>query len=410
MLETARALDRGGFDTIWLAEAYPWWRKHGMEARSSTAVSSLMARDTERLTIALGDHLGVHAPPGAGRDGRARRAGGRRARAASSPGSGRRRSSSTTRSRAARRRRRSRSRTCATRSRSCAARSRASASSTTGKVFSADLPALSPEARRARLGRAGLRGRDGAADAAARRRDRRRAADAVDHDAGVRRVHARERPHGRREGGRDPEEVDVGCTIVASIDATTATAAATARARSPACTSRTSSRTSAAPPTRCSSWPRSRWRSSRRSPRRWSAGGRLAAKEQVTRLAARPLQADRRHARRLHRRDRGVPRRGLHARDARALGRRPPRADPPLRRAGAAALPLMTIADRPRPAGRLGVAGDRDAELHRRRAGDGRADARHVRRDGPAGAVAAGRGRPRRTCSAPGRAPAAGRA
>jgi 5,10-methylenetetrahydromethanopterin reductase len=54
MLETAQALDRGGFDTIWLAEAYPWWRKHGMEARSSTVVSGLMARDTERLTIAWG--------------------------------------------------------------------------------------------------------------------------------------------------------------------------------------------------------------------------------------------------------------------------------------------------------------------------------------------------------------------
>jgi 5,10-methylenetetrahydromethanopterin reductase len=54
MLETARALDRGGFDTIWLAEAYPWWRKHGMEARSSTVVSALMARDTERLTIGWG--------------------------------------------------------------------------------------------------------------------------------------------------------------------------------------------------------------------------------------------------------------------------------------------------------------------------------------------------------------------
>src|SRR5919107_5702007 len=54
MLATARELDRNGFDTIWLAEAYPWWRKHGMEARSSTAVSSLMARDTERLTIAWG--------------------------------------------------------------------------------------------------------------------------------------------------------------------------------------------------------------------------------------------------------------------------------------------------------------------------------------------------------------------
>ncbi|HEY6055538.1 MAG TPA: LLM class flavin-dependent oxidoreductase [Gaiellaceae bacterium] len=54
MLETARELDRNGFDTIWLAEAYPWWRKHGMEARSSTVVSALMARETERLTIGWG--------------------------------------------------------------------------------------------------------------------------------------------------------------------------------------------------------------------------------------------------------------------------------------------------------------------------------------------------------------------
>jgi 5,10-methylenetetrahydromethanopterin reductase len=41
-------------DTIWLAEAYPWWRKHGMEARSSTVVSALMAQATERLTIGWG--------------------------------------------------------------------------------------------------------------------------------------------------------------------------------------------------------------------------------------------------------------------------------------------------------------------------------------------------------------------
>src|SRR3954463_4713400 len=54
MLATARELDRSGFDTIWLAEAYPWWRKHGMEARSSTVVSALMARETERLTIGWG--------------------------------------------------------------------------------------------------------------------------------------------------------------------------------------------------------------------------------------------------------------------------------------------------------------------------------------------------------------------
>jgi 5,10-methylenetetrahydromethanopterin reductase len=54
MLESARVMDESGMDTIWLAEAYPWWRKHGMEARSSTVVSALMARATERLTIGWG--------------------------------------------------------------------------------------------------------------------------------------------------------------------------------------------------------------------------------------------------------------------------------------------------------------------------------------------------------------------
>src|SRR4029079_4189649 len=44
------------------------------------------------------------------------------------------------------------------------------------------------------------------------------------------------------------------------------------------------------------------------------------------------------HAVRLHRGDRGVPRRRVHPRDARALGRGPPRADPALRREGAAAI------------------------------------------------------------------------
>jgi len=54
IIEHARALDRHGFDTIWLAEAYPWWRKHQMEARSSTVLSALIARETERLTIGWG--------------------------------------------------------------------------------------------------------------------------------------------------------------------------------------------------------------------------------------------------------------------------------------------------------------------------------------------------------------------
>jgi 5,10-methylenetetrahydromethanopterin reductase len=54
ILDHARALDRHGFDTIWLAEAYPWWRKHSMEARSATAISPLIAHETERLTIGWG--------------------------------------------------------------------------------------------------------------------------------------------------------------------------------------------------------------------------------------------------------------------------------------------------------------------------------------------------------------------
>src|SRR5581483_9297629 len=47
-------MDAAAMDTIWLAQAYPWWRKHGMEARSSTVVSALMAQATERLTIGWG--------------------------------------------------------------------------------------------------------------------------------------------------------------------------------------------------------------------------------------------------------------------------------------------------------------------------------------------------------------------
>jgi 5,10-methylenetetrahydromethanopterin reductase len=54
MLASALVMDEVGIDTIWLAEAYPWWRKHGMEARSSTVVSAVVARETTRLTIGWG--------------------------------------------------------------------------------------------------------------------------------------------------------------------------------------------------------------------------------------------------------------------------------------------------------------------------------------------------------------------
>src|SRR5688572_11038161 len=54
MLESARVMDAAGMDTVWLAEAYPWWRKHGMEARSSTVLSALIARETSRLAVGWG--------------------------------------------------------------------------------------------------------------------------------------------------------------------------------------------------------------------------------------------------------------------------------------------------------------------------------------------------------------------
>ena len=50
----AQACDRAGFDIFWLAEAYPWWRKHGMEARSSTAITAVIATQTKNITIGWG--------------------------------------------------------------------------------------------------------------------------------------------------------------------------------------------------------------------------------------------------------------------------------------------------------------------------------------------------------------------
>ncbi len=50
----AKACDAAGFDIFWLAEAYPWWRKHAMEARSSTAMTAILARETQRIAIGWG--------------------------------------------------------------------------------------------------------------------------------------------------------------------------------------------------------------------------------------------------------------------------------------------------------------------------------------------------------------------
>ncbi|MCI0349147.1 MAG: LLM class flavin-dependent oxidoreductase [Acidobacteriales bacterium] len=50
----AKACDAAGFDTFWLAEAYPWWRKHSFEARSSTAITAIVARETKRIEVGWG--------------------------------------------------------------------------------------------------------------------------------------------------------------------------------------------------------------------------------------------------------------------------------------------------------------------------------------------------------------------
>ena len=50
----ARTCEEAGFDTFWIAEAYPWWRKHGFEARSSTAILAVIAAETRRMQLGWG--------------------------------------------------------------------------------------------------------------------------------------------------------------------------------------------------------------------------------------------------------------------------------------------------------------------------------------------------------------------
>jgi 5,10-methylenetetrahydromethanopterin reductase len=50
----ATACERAGFDAFWIAEAYPWWRKHSFEARSSTAVLAVIAAATSRIQLGWG--------------------------------------------------------------------------------------------------------------------------------------------------------------------------------------------------------------------------------------------------------------------------------------------------------------------------------------------------------------------
>ena len=50
----AKACGDAGFDAFWIAEAYPWWRKHAFEARSSTAILAVIASQTRRIQLGWG--------------------------------------------------------------------------------------------------------------------------------------------------------------------------------------------------------------------------------------------------------------------------------------------------------------------------------------------------------------------
>jgi len=50
----AKACEGAGFDVFWIAEAYPWWRKHSFEARSSTAILAVIAAQTRRIQLGWG--------------------------------------------------------------------------------------------------------------------------------------------------------------------------------------------------------------------------------------------------------------------------------------------------------------------------------------------------------------------
>ena len=124
--------------------------------------------------------------------------------------------------------------------------------------------------------------------------------------------------------GRDPDSLDLGCTIVASIDEDRDRGRDGAREIAGMYLANKVQNIQGAADTllECAGLTQDEIRPVAEAME--PAGG--SRRRRGDRRDPRQVQADRRHARGLHRRDPGVPRRGLHPRDARALGRRPPRA------------------------------------------------------------------------------------
>ena len=337
MLASARAMDEAGMDTVWLAEAYPWWRKHQMEARGSTVVSALMARETTNLTIAWGiispytrhpvqvamDARVVQEAAGPGRFivgfgtskiflNNTKQGGPPKV---TKPLAHMRDSVEIVRGILGGER-----------------------FEYDGKVFSADIPALSEEAHAPRwdvpvyvAGTAPMMQQIGGEIGDGLLTPSITTPDYVRYTAG----NIRE---GAAKSGRDPGDVDLGCTILASIHATDRDAGRDGAreiggmylankvqniqgSADVLLESAGIDQDEIIPVAEA-----------------MERGGRLAAKAQVTDALLDKCKPIAGTPERLHRGDRGVPRRRLHAHHARALGRGPARADPPLRRESAPTL------------------------------------------------------------------------
>ena len=219
MLASARAMDEAGMDTVWLAEAYPWWRKHGMEARSSTVLAALVATNTRRLAVGWGiiSAYSRH-PVQAAMDARLVQEAAGPGRFLAGFGTSKIFLNNTLQAGPA-----SQTKPLATvRDAVAITRGVLSGEAFTyeGKVFSADVPALSPEAEAPRwdvpvyvagtgpmMQKLGGEVGDGLLTPS------------ITTPAFVRYTRGNV-GEGAARAGRDPDSVDVGCTIVASIHAT----------------------------------------------------------------------------------------------------------------------------------------------------------------------------------------------
>ena len=339
MLESARVMDQAGMDTVWLAEAYPWWRKHQMEARGSTVVSALMARETERLTIGWGiiSPFTRH-PVQVAMDARV-------VQEAAGPG---RFILGFGTSKIFLNNARMQTKKTLGPMRDAVEIVRGvlggEAFAYEGDTWSADVPALSGEAHTPReVPPVYVAATAPKMQALAGEIAEGCLTPSITTPAFV-----------RYTVGNTGSDIDIGCTVVASIDEDRDKGRDGAREIAGMYLANKVQNIQGAADTLLdlAELTQDEIRPVAEAMERGRPPGREGRGD---RRDPRQVQADRRHAGRLHRRDRGVPRRRLHARHARAVGRQAARPDPALRREGAATFPRLSTSSRTPASGSPGT-------------------------------------------------------